>query len=67
MDIGVETDPDYRRRGLSGRLTSEMCKEIITMGKKPVWAHAAGNTASGKTAERAGFVKTKENYVIRKE
>lgn len=65
VDIGVETDPDYRRRGLSARLTVEMCEEIISMGKKPVWAHAAANVASGKTAERAGFTKTKENYVIR--
>ncbi len=65
VDIGVETDPDYRRRGLSARLTVEMCEEIISMGKKPVWAHAAANVASGKTAERSGFIKTKENYVIR--
>lgn len=65
-DIGVETDPDYRRRGLSARLAVKMCEEIIKLGKKPVWAHAAANVASGKTAERAGFVKTKENYVIRK-
>lgn len=66
IDIGVETDPDYRRRGLSALLAAKMCEEIIKLGKKPVWAHAAANVASGKTAERAGFVKTKENYVIRK-
>lgn len=66
IDIGVETDPDYRRRGLSAKLTSRMCDEIIREGKSPVWAHAAVNVASGKTAERAGFVKTKINYVIHK-
>ncbi len=65
IDIGVETDPDYQRRGLSAKLSSKMCEEIIAMGKKPVWAHAAANVASGKTAERAGFIKTKDNYVIR--
>lgn len=65
IDIGVETDPDYQRRGLSAKLSLKMCEEIIAMGKKPVWAHAAVNVASGKTAERAGFLKTKDNYVIR--
>ena len=65
IDIGVETDPDYQRRGLSAKLSLKMCEEIIAMGKKPVWAHAAANVASGKTAERAGFLKTKDNYVIR--
>lgn len=65
IDIGVETDPDYQRRGLSAKLSLKMCEEIIAMGKKPVWAHAAANVASGKTAERAGFIKTKDNYVIR--
>ena len=65
IDIGVETDPDYQRRGLSAKLSLKMCEEIIAMGKEPVWAHAAANVASGKTAERAGFLKTKDNYVIR--
>ena len=65
IDIGVETDSDYQRRGLSAKLSLKMCKEIIAMGKKPVWAHAAANVASGKTAERAGFIKATENYVIR--
>ncbi|WP_026658734.1 GNAT family N-acetyltransferase [Butyrivibrio sp. AC2005] len=43
IDIGVETHEDYRRKGLAAVLADRMCKHIIEIGKKPVWAHSTSN------------------------
>ena len=64
-DIGVETREEYRGNGLAGTLAGKMCEEIIRIGKKPVWAHAASNTGSMKTALRCGFAEKKRNTLIR--
>lgn len=66
VDIGVETAEAYRHHGLALHLANRMCEEIITQGKKPVWAHAETNEGSRKTAISAGFKPCKVNTVIHK-
>jgi hypothetical protein len=66
VDIGVETAEVYRHHGLALHLANRMCEEIITQGKKPVWAHAETNEGSRKTATSAGFKPCKVNTVIHK-
>ena len=66
IDIGVETHEDYRRKGLAAVLAGRMCKHIIEIGKKPVWAHSTSNKGSMNTAIKCGFVPNKINTVIRK-
>ena len=66
VDIGVETAEAYRHHGLASYLANRMCEEIITQGKKPVWAHAETNEGSRKTAIGAGFKPCKVNTVIHK-
>ena len=66
VDIGVETNEAYRNRGLAKILAGYMIREIRTDGKTPVWAHAAGNTASMKTALGVGFKEIHSNTIIRK-
>ena len=66
VDIGVETNEAYRNRGLAKILAGYMIREILTTGKTPVWAHAAGNTASMKTALGVGFKEIHSNTIIRK-
>ena len=66
IDIGVETIEEYRHHNLAKILAERMCREIISMGKKPVWAHSVTNTASMKTALSVGFKASKENTIIRK-
>ena len=66
VDIGVETNEAYRNRGLAKILARYMIREISADGKTPVWAHAAGNTASMKTALGVGFKEIHCNTVIRK-
>ena len=64
IDIGVETKEEYRRRGFAHFLVDEMCREILAQGKRPVWAHAEQNIASGKIARDSGFVPVRTNIVI---
>lgn len=66
IDIGVETDEHYQHKGLAKALANKMCREVISMGKKPVWAHAATNEGSKYTALAVGFALDRVNTVIRK-
>ena len=65
VDIGVETAEPYRRKGLAKALVGRMCRDIVSMKKKPVWAHAASNTGSMQTALSAGFSVDRINTVIK--
>ncbi|MBQ7182767.1 MAG: GNAT family N-acetyltransferase [Clostridia bacterium] len=65
IDIGVQTREGYRGRGLAAALAWRMCLEISRRGKAPVWAHAAGNTGSMRTALKCGFVPCGTAKVIR--
>ena len=66
VDIGVETAEDYRNRGLAKILAGYMIREIVKNGKTPVWAHAAGNIGSMKTALGVGFKEIHCNTLIRR-
>lgn len=66
VDIGVETDENYRHKGLAKALADRMCREVLSIGKKPVWAHAVANEGSKYTALAVGFTQDKINTVIRK-
>ncbi len=66
IDIGVETKEAYRRKGLAALLANQMCEHIVSLGKKPVWAHAASNQGSQNTALRCGFTQNARNTVIRR-
>ncbi len=61
VDIGVEVNPDHQGRGMATVLVRRMCEEIISQGRKPVWAHAESNTASMRTALKSGFIQKKIN------
>ena len=54
-DIGVETDPRYRRQGLAFAAASAMIRSVRQAGKKPVWACRAENLGSAKLAAALGF------------
>jgi len=66
VDIGVETNENNRRKGLAGFLAGRMCEHIVSIGKRPVWAHSVSNKGSMNTALKCGFVQDKINTVIRK-
>lgn len=67
IDIGVETSPEYRNRGLAAVVSSRMIQYILEQNKKPVWACYAQNMASQALAEKIGFEKTGECLIVKKE
>lgn len=56
IDIGAETMPDYRRKGLAKIAAAAVMQEVLALEKKPCWAHHAANLGSLKTAEALGFL-----------
>lgn len=64
VDIGVEVDPSFRGRGIATSLCARMVQEIISQGRKPVWAHGEANTGSRNTAVKCGFIEEKINTFI---
>lgn len=66
VDIGLETQEAFRRRGLAVCAAAAVMREIIRQGKTPVWACHAANTGSAKTALRLGFRPTHTCTVLRR-
>lgn len=65
IDIGVETAEKYRGQGLATTAAKMMMKYTQKQGKAPVWACYYKNMASQKIAEKLGFSKTAECYIIK--
>jgi predicted GNAT family acetyltransferase len=55
-DVGVETAPDYRRRGYARAAVSAVVDRYIQRGGEAVYGCASSNTASRATARSVGFV-----------
>ena len=66
IDIGIETSPDHRHRGLGRCAAAAMVKTCLAVGKRPVWSCDAANTASCALAQSLGFVPTSTYTTIRK-
>ena len=66
VDIGLETQEAFRRRGLAVCAAAAVMREIIRQGKTPVWACHTANTGSAKTALRLGFRPTHTCTVLRR-
>lgn len=55
-DIGVVTEPEYRRRGLSAACVNALCADIRTREHTPSWTTTPHNVGSQHVAEKCGFV-----------
>lgn len=56
LELGIETDPAHRRRGLAGAAAAAMIARVTAAGLTPVWACRAGNLGSYRLACSLGFV-----------
>lgn len=65
IDIGIETNPNYKKKGLGMIVASKVIQYTLEQGKNPVWACHYKNIASEKMAESLGFVKKDECTIIR--
>lgn len=66
IDIGIETNSEYRRLGLAEIAAKKMIEYCFEQNKRPVWACHQGNIASKKLAEKLGFVKSCECLTVKK-
>jgi GNAT superfamily N-acetyltransferase len=55
-DVGVETDPAHRRRGLARACFAALAQHLAADGLRPMWGAAEDNTASLALAAALGFV-----------
>jgi GNAT superfamily N-acetyltransferase len=55
LEIGIETDPRFRGRGLGVHACSALIDYCLQQGLEPVWACRLGNTASYRLATKLGF------------
>jgi len=65
IDIGIETNERYKRKGLGLIAAERMVQYCIEQGIKPVWACHSQNTASMKMSEKLGFILESECSVIK--
>lgn len=66
IDIGVETDVRFRKRGFAYAAAAAMIAEILLQKKTPVWACHINNPASQKLAAALGFIPCGECTVIQR-
>lgn len=66
IDIGIETNSEYRRLGLAEIAAKKMIGYCFERNKRPVWACHQSNIASKKLAEKLGFVQTSECLTIKR-
>lgn len=55
LEIGIETAPPARGRGLGAATAARMIAGVLERGLTPVWACRAGNAPSRRLAEKLGF------------
>lgn len=66
IDIGIETNSKYKKQGLGIIVAKAMIRYILEQAKEPVWACHYKNIASEKMAQRLGFIKGAECFVIQR-
>ncbi len=61
MDVGIVTQPGYRRRGLAATVTAATVEYCLSHGFSAIgWHCDARNMPSWKTAEKVGFERNRE-------
>jgi hypothetical protein len=55
VDVGIETDPAYRGRGLAERVCRTMIESCLERGLRPVWGCRKDNLGSRRLARKLGF------------
>jgi GNAT superfamily N-acetyltransferase len=55
VDVGIETDPAWRGRGLAERVCRRMIENCLERGLRPVWGCRKDNIGSRRLARKLGF------------
>lgn len=57
QEIGINTLPEYRKKGYAADACALCTQNMIARGKCPLWSTSVNNIASQKLAEKIGFKK----------
>ncbi|MPM86795.1 hypothetical protein SDC9_133887 [bioreactor metagenome] len=59
LEIGIETNTDYRGSGFAARVCAQLIDYCLDNGLEPVWSCNSGNMGSRKLAGKLGFEECK--------
>lgn len=65
-EIGVVTEPEFRKMGLSAACARALCRDTWARGHRPSWTTSPDNAASVRVAEKLGFTWQRDDllYVV---
>lgn len=66
MDIGVETNPNYRGKGLGKIVAAWMVNYALEKGYEPIWGCDSENIGSSSIAQAIGYEKLAEHSMYMK-
>lgn len=55
LELGMETEPEYRRKGFGSLITAKLIDYCLERNLEPIWACRDGNRASYNLAVKMGF------------
>jgi predicted GNAT family acetyltransferase len=55
VEVGVDTHPDFRRRGFGKAVVSAMTEALLKQGRIPVYRCSEDNIASLRLAQSVGY------------
>ena len=64
-EAGVDTHPDFRGRGLAGRVVASWANAVRRLGRVPIYSTSWQNTASQAVANKLGLVQFGADLHIR--
>jgi RimJ/RimL family protein N-acetyltransferase len=63
-DLGVATEPGFRRLGLSTACAAGVCQDVRRRGRVPSWTTSPDNTASLGVAAKLGFTLQRHDRLL---
>ena len=66
MDIGIETNPNYRGKGLGKIIAAQMVDYALRNGFEPIWGCDSENLGSSSIAQSVGYEKIGEHSMYMK-
>jgi L-amino acid N-acyltransferase YncA len=55
LELGMETEPEFRRKGFASIITAKLIDYCLERDLEPIWACRDGNKASYNLAVKLGF------------